>query len=74
MRVRVSYTVDVDDDFRREIRKFYGLSGLATQQDVRDWFRAYGESLNEDIAAGMSETMTDPLPEFDHEQAMGRKP
>lgn len=49
MRVRIAYTVDVDDDFRRAIRNHYGQSGLADREDVRQWVRAYGDSMNDDI-------------------------
>lgn len=50
MRVRVSYVVNVDDHFRRAIRRFYGQDGLATRDEVATWFRAYGDSMNDDLA------------------------
>lgn len=49
MRVRVAYSIDVDDGMRREINAFYGKPGLANRQEVRDWYRAYGESMNDDL-------------------------
>lgn len=49
MRVRVAYTVEVDDDFRHEVRQFYGKDGLASREEVKRWFRAYGDSMNDDL-------------------------
>lgn len=49
MRVRISYTVEVDDDFRRGIRRYYG-KGLATRQEVKDWCERYGNSEDDNIA------------------------
>lgn len=51
MRVRVAYTEEVSDDMRRAINLYYGKSGLATRADVVAWFRAYGESENENLSA-----------------------
>jgi transcriptional antiterminator len=51
MRVRISYTVEVPDSFRREINRFYGREGLATREQVKDWFEAYGVSMDDDLAA-----------------------
>lgn len=50
MRVRVTYTVEVDDDYRRAIRQFYGLAGLATRQEVVNWLRLYGSSEDDNLA------------------------
>jgi len=61
MRVRIEYTVEVDDDSRRAIRAYYGQSGLATREDVRDWFRRFGESMNDDLAAERKERRMDDL-------------
>lgn len=49
MKVRVVYTVDVDDDIRREINAYHGRPGLATREQVRDWYRTHGESMNDDL-------------------------
>lgn len=49
MKVRVSYTVDVSDEYRRAIRKYYGQRGLATRAEVRAWQRAYGDSMDADL-------------------------
>ncbi len=49
MRVRIDYTLDVSDDFRRAINLYYGKPGLATRVDVRRWFMAHGESENDNL-------------------------
>lgn len=49
MRVRIAYSVDVGDDYRRAINDFYGKPGLATRQEVKDWLRAYGDSMDDDL-------------------------
>ena len=50
MRVRVSYSVDADDDTRRAIRLYYGKPGLATRAEVARWYEAYGSSMNADLS------------------------
>lgn len=49
MKVRIEYTVEVDDDFRRAINAFYGKPGLASRLEVWRWFVAYGQSMNDDM-------------------------
>lgn len=49
MRVRVAYTVDVSDGYRRGIRRFYGRPRLADRQEVRDWHEQYGRSMDEQM-------------------------
>ena len=49
VRVRVTYTTSVDDDYRRAIRLFYGQGGLATREEVRDWLMRYGASQDDDL-------------------------
>lgn len=49
MKVRISYTVDVDDKFRRAINDHYGRPGLATRAQVRAWFERYGESESDNV-------------------------
>jgi hypothetical protein len=50
MKVRISYVVEVPDWYRREINRWYGRPGLATRQQVKDWFEAYGNSADDDLA------------------------
>ena len=49
MKVRVSYTVDVGDDYRRAINHHYGLPGLASRDDVRRWLEANGSQGDTDL-------------------------
>lgn len=43
MKARIEFTVEVDDDVRRKINVACGRPGLATRDEVRDWFRKHGE-------------------------------
>lgn len=50
MRVRVAYTVNVDDDFRMAIRHHIGQCGtLATRAEIRQHFEMSGESEDDDL-------------------------
>lgn len=49
MQVRVCYTTECSDNWRKAIRKYEGQSGLATRQECRDWLLVYGESMNDDL-------------------------
>lgn len=51
MKVLIEYVVNVDDDYRRAIRRYYGKTGLATRVEIQEWFKNYGESMNTDLAA-----------------------
>jgi len=53
MRVRVSYTVEVDDDTRRQINAFYGRLGLASRAQVQAWYEAKGRTMDDDLNNGM---------------------
>ena len=50
MRVRITYTVEVPDWFRREINRYYGLDGLADRAEIKRWFEQYGTSMDDDLA------------------------
>ena len=49
MKVRVEYTTEVSDDYRRAINIFYGKPGLATREEVKRWIQAYGTSGDDDL-------------------------
>lgn len=49
MRVAIKYAVDVTDEYRRAIRHHYGEPGLATGEELHQWFRVYGESMDDDL-------------------------
>lgn len=53
MQVRVSYTVNASDDYRRAIRLYYGKDGLATRKEVYFWCRTYGDSMDQDLASSL---------------------
>jgi hypothetical protein len=62
MKVRISYTVEVDDDTRRAIRAYYGAEGLATREEVRNWFIAQGEQGDLVLADEMDDRRHSPYP------------
>lgn len=49
MKVHVSYTVVVDDFFRRAINEHFGREGLATRAQVRNWYESVGHSMDNDL-------------------------
>jgi len=49
MKVKISYTVDVDDDIRRAINDWYGREGLASREEVQRWYEANGHSMDMDL-------------------------
>lgn len=49
MRVRVSYSTDVSDDYRRAINLHYGRDGLASRDDVKSWLEAHGSAEDDDL-------------------------
>jgi hypothetical protein len=50
MKVRVAYTAELPDWWRRAIRAFYGQDGLATREECREWLIAYGTSEDDNLA------------------------
>ena len=55
MKVKISYTVEVDDEFRRAINEHYGRPGLATREEVKRWYEAYGNSMDADLGVTAGE-------------------
>lgn len=51
MRVRVNYTVDVDDEFRRALAQRTGTDGLATREQVRHWYERNGQGADDIVFA-----------------------
>jgi len=47
MKVRISYTVEVNDRFRRAIQHRYGEEGLATRKEIKRWFEVFGDTETE---------------------------
>lgn len=54
MRVRVSYTTEVSDEYRRAINLFYGKPGLATRAEVRSWLERHGSAEDDDLMYELS--------------------
>ena len=54
MKVRVTFTVEVSDDIRREINAWYGKPGLASRKEVQRWYEAYGTSADNDLSHAAS--------------------
>ena len=50
MRVRISYVVEIDDAFRREINRWYGRPGLASREEVKAWYESNGTSMDDDLS------------------------
>lgn len=49
MRVKVEFVVEASDFIREEINRWYGRPGLATRQQVKDWYEANGHSMDDDL-------------------------
>jgi hypothetical protein len=47
MKVHINYTVDVPDDYRRALRRYHGGQGLATREEVKEFYRQQGETNGE---------------------------
>ena len=50
MKVHIAYTVDIGDDIREAINRYYGKPGMATRADVQAWYKQYGESMDMDLS------------------------
>lgn len=59
MKVRVSYTIEVDDDFRRAINQYHGDPGKASREIVKMWFIQYGQTMNDDLMESIEEDEDD---------------
>lgn len=49
MKVRIVYTVEVDDEYRRAINDYYGKPGLANREEIIQWIKSYGDSMDMDL-------------------------
>lgn len=49
MKVRVCYTTEVNDHLRRAIGYQWGLEGLASREQIQEWFRQNGCENCDDI-------------------------
>jgi hypothetical protein len=55
MKVRIVYTVEVSDEYRRALNFRYGRPGLATRNEMKYYFQQWGNTTDEDL---MSEYAT----------------
>jgi hypothetical protein len=55
MKVRVNYTVNVSDDYRRAINLHYGRPGLATRDEVRRWLEDHGSAEDDNLMWDLQE-------------------
>jgi hypothetical protein len=49
VKVKVSYTVDVTDEYRFAINNYYGRPGKANSKEVKQFLKIHGASINDDI-------------------------
>lgn len=54
--MKVQITFEADDELRRAVNHYYGKPGLATHKTLVEWFRKYGESVNEDAVSEMNDS------------------
>ena len=54
MKVRICYTIEVDDAWRRGVNKYHGDPGLATREDIQDHYIMYGKIADDDIREAIS--------------------
>ena len=47
MKIRITF--ECDDDLRRAVNRWYGQEGKATYDEMKYWFKANGESCNDDL-------------------------
>ena len=47
MKIRITF--ECDDDLRRAVAHHYGHEGEASYEDMKAWFRNYGEGCNDDV-------------------------
>lgn len=50
MKVKIEYTIEVPDNIRRGMRIRYAEPGLATRQEIKNWYRTYGVSADDDLS------------------------
>lgn len=58
MRVRVVQTVEVSDEYRRAIRRYFGGDGMATRDEVRQWVMRFGETMDADLMQDFGDEVT----------------
>jgi hypothetical protein len=59
MKVRISYVVNVTEEARRGMRRFYGRDGMATREEIQQWYREFGASMDDDLQAEYGDARTE---------------
>ena len=49
MKFVVEYTTHVTKHMRRAMKAYYGRTGLATNSEVLNWYRDFGNSMNDTL-------------------------
>ena len=49
MRVRVSFVVNPDENFRKALRAYTGKEGLASREEIKRWYQAAAFSMDDDM-------------------------
>jgi hypothetical protein len=49
MKIKISYTVEVNDWFRRAINFRYGVLKPATREQIKNFYYLYGQTLDDNI-------------------------
>jgi hypothetical protein len=55
LQVRVVYDAECPAEWRRAIRRYYGLGGIATRAECAAWLERYGSSMDDNLAALMDD-------------------
>ena len=53
MKVRIEFTVEVPDEYRRILNAHHGRPGLASRQQLKDWYRGMGEDNGDALMGDM---------------------
>jgi hypothetical protein len=48
-KIDISYTVTVSNRYRRAVNAWYGKPGLATDRQLKNWFKTYGKSCDDAV-------------------------
>jgi hypothetical protein len=49
VKVRISYVVNVDREYRKALNSFLGRKGIASRRDIKQWYMNNGSSRDDDI-------------------------
>ncbi len=49
MKVRIDYTTEVPDIYRRAINLHYGRPGLASRDEIKQWYESHGTSADDNL-------------------------